>query len=167
VLPWTVIEAALVETLVALREGEPARARTALGRALSSAESMDAPYPLVCAEADVIDLLTRQLGSLGAMEPFAGRVLALRRSLHAPPVPVPLTERELGVLRLLPTLRSFEEIAQDLTVSLNTVKTHVRAIYAKLGVRRRRDAVAVATERGLLEATDAGTPADVGIGARR
>jgi LuxR family maltose regulon positive regulatory protein len=80
---------------------------------------------------------------------------------------VPLTERELGVLRLLPTLRSFEEIAQDLTVSLNTVKTHVRAIYTKLGVRRRRDAVAVALERGLLEATDTGAPADVGIGARR
>ncbi len=167
VLPWTVIEAALVETLVAVREDESARARTALARALSLAESMDAPYPLVCAEADVIEVLTRQLGSLGGLEPFAGRVLALRRSLHAPPVPVPLTERELGVLRLLPTLRSFEEIAQDLTVSLNTVKTHVRAIYTKLGVRRRRDAVAVAIERGLLEATDAGASADVGIGARR
>jgi LuxR family maltose regulon positive regulatory protein len=64
---------------------------------------------------------------------------------------VPLTARERAVLRLLPTLRSFEEIAEDLTVSANTVKTHVRAIYTKLGVTRRRDAVAVAVARGLLE----------------
>jgi LuxR family maltose regulon positive regulatory protein len=55
------------------------------------------------------------------------------------------------VLRLLPTLRSLEEIAEDLTVSANTVKTHVRAIYSKLGVTHRRDAVAVAFDRGLLE----------------
>jgi LuxR family maltose regulon positive regulatory protein len=55
------------------------------------------------------------------------------------------------VLRLLPTLRSFDEIAEDLTISANTVKTHVRAIYAKLGVTKRRDAVAIALEHGLLE----------------
>jgi LuxR family maltose regulon positive regulatory protein len=77
-------------------------------------------------------------------------VLTLRRTLHVPPM-VPLTARERAVLRLLPTLRSFEEIAEDLTVSANTVKTHVRAIYTKLGVTRRRDAVAVAVARGLLE----------------
>jgi LuxR family maltose regulon positive regulatory protein len=70
---------------------------------------------------------------------------------------VPLTAREQAVLRLLPTQRSFDEIAADLTVSANTVKTHVRAIYTKLGVTRRRDAVTVAVERGLLENAHAAT----------
>jgi LuxR family maltose regulon positive regulatory protein len=158
VLPWSIIEAWLVETAVALHEDEEARARRALKRALSLAESMDVLYPLVSAEPEVIEALTRQLGKLGASERFAGRVLGVRRSLHVPPVPVLLTERELSVLRLLPTLRSFEEIAQDLTVSLNTVKTHVRAIYTKLAVRKRRDAVAVGVKLGFLEAPTSPSP---------
>jgi LuxR family maltose regulon positive regulatory protein len=149
-LPWSIIEAWLVETAVALHEEQDVRARRALKRALSLAESMDVLYPLVSAELEVIEALTWELGKLGASERFAGRVLAVRCSLHVPPVPVLLTERELGVLRLLPTLRSFEEIAQDLTVSLNTVKTHVRAIYTKLGVTKRRDAVAVGVKKGFL-----------------
>jgi LuxR family maltose regulon positive regulatory protein len=150
-LSWSTIEAFLVETEVALQAGEDARARRALDRALSLSESMDVLYPLVFAPTEVAELLTRQLGKLGVSERFAGRVLLARRSLSASPVTVSLTERERSVLRLLPTLRSFDEIADDLTVSPNTVKTHVRAIYTKLGVRKRRDAVAVALERGLVE----------------
>ena len=53
-----------------------------------------------------------------------------------------LTERELAVLQLLPGTLSLREIAEKLYVSLNTVKTHVQAIYRKLGVfnqRRRRE----------------------------
>jgi LuxR family maltose regulon positive regulatory protein len=150
-LPWSSIEALLVETEVARYAGEDPRARRALERALSLAESMDVPYPLVFAAPEVIELLTRQLGKLGASDRFASHVLSARRSLHTSPVTVSLTERERSVLRLLPTLRSFDEIAQDLTVSPNTVKTHVRAIYTKLGVRKRRDAVAVAVNRGLLD----------------
>jgi LuxR family maltose regulon positive regulatory protein len=161
-LPWASIEALLVETEVALHAGDDPRARRAMERALSLAESMDVPYPLVFAAPEVIDLLTRQLGKLGAAERFAGRVLSARRSLHVSPVTVSLTERERSVLRLLPTLRSFDEIAQDLTVSPNTVKTHVRAIYAKLGVRKRRDAVAVALDRGLLETAHFGSADDAG-----
>lgn len=49
-------------------------------------------------------------------------------------------------------MRSVEEIAADLTVSTNTVKTHPRAIYGKLGVGSRRDAVTAARGRGLVEA---------------
>jgi LuxR family maltose regulon positive regulatory protein len=166
-LPWSFIEASLVETEVALHAGDDPRARRAMERALSLAESMDVPYPLVFAAPEVIELLTRQLGKLGAAERFAGRVLSTRRSLRASPVTVSLTERERSVLRLLPTLRSFDEIAQDLTVSPNTVKTHVRAIYTKLGVRKRRDAVAVALDRGLLEGAHPGSVDDAGNLARQ
>jgi LuxR family transcriptional regulator, maltose regulon positive regulatory protein len=55
------------------------------------------------------------------------------------------------VLALLPSLLSAREIAGELSVSPNTVKTHIRSIYTKLGVSRRRDAVRRAQERGLLQ----------------
>jgi LuxR family transcriptional regulator, maltose regulon positive regulatory protein len=62
----------------------------------------------------------------------------------------PLTDRELHVLRYLPSLLSASEIAAELYVSLNTVKTHLRNIYRKLGVSSRRGAVERANELGLL-----------------
>ena len=61
----------------------------------------------------------------------------------------PLTDAELQVLRLLPT-SSYQQIAATLYVSRNTVKTHLRAIYRKLGVASRADAIARALERGLI-----------------
>ena len=64
-----------------------------------------------------------------------------------------LSERELTVLGLLPSMLSLDEIATDLTVSVNTVKSHVRSIYTKLGVSSRRTAVLSAHESGLLTTT--------------
>jgi LuxR family maltose regulon positive regulatory protein len=61
-----------------------------------------------------------------------------------------LTDRELGVLRLLPSQLSLREIGVELFVSLNTVKTHVRSIYLKLGAASREQAVARAREEGLI-----------------
>jgi LuxR family transcriptional regulator, maltose regulon positive regulatory protein len=61
-----------------------------------------------------------------------------------------LTVREQAVLRLMPTTMSTAEIAEQLRVSANTVKTHLAAIYRKLGVGRRRDAVLRARELGIL-----------------
>jgi LuxR family maltose regulon positive regulatory protein len=62
----------------------------------------------------------------------------------------PLSERELDVLRLLATDLGGPDIARRLTVSLNTVRTHTRNIYAKLGVNNRRAAVHRAEELHLL-----------------
>jgi LuxR family maltose regulon positive regulatory protein len=64
-----------------------------------------------------------------------------------------LSEREITVLGLLPSMLSLEEIALDLTVSVNTVKNHVRSIYQKLGVSSRRLAVLTAHEHGLLNSS--------------
>jgi LuxR family transcriptional regulator, maltose regulon positive regulatory protein len=61
-----------------------------------------------------------------------------------------LTTAELRVLRFLPTHYSFHEIAQRLKVSSNTVKTHVHAVYRKLEASSRSEAVARATDAGLL-----------------
>ena len=62
----------------------------------------------------------------------------------------PLSERELDVLRLLATDLSGPDISRELVVSLNTVRTHTKNIYAKLAVNNRRAAVSRAEELQLL-----------------
>jgi LuxR family maltose regulon positive regulatory protein len=85
-------------------------------------------------------------------------VEALDRALRArgrarrasPGVRDELTDREIAVLRLLEGELSRREIAAALYVSLDTVKTHIRGIYRKLGAGTREEAVAAARERGLI-----------------
>jgi LuxR family transcriptional regulator, maltose regulon positive regulatory protein len=62
----------------------------------------------------------------------------------------PLTQKELEVLRLLATRLSRREIGERMYVSLNTVKTHQRAVYRKLGVDDRSAAITRARELGLV-----------------
>jgi LuxR family maltose regulon positive regulatory protein len=62
----------------------------------------------------------------------------------------PLSARELDVLRLLATDLDGPDLARELYISLNTVRTHTKNIYAKLGVNSRRAAVTRAAELGLL-----------------
>jgi DNA-binding CsgD family transcriptional regulator len=70
-----------------------------------------------------------------------------------PPWPgEPLTESETRVLRYLPTHMGAPEIAAELYLSANTVKTHLRHLYRKLGVHSRREAVQRARAIGLLTA---------------
>ncbi|MEU4221210.1 LuxR C-terminal-related transcriptional regulator [Actinoplanes sp. NPDC026623] len=63
---------------------------------------------------------------------------------------VPLSPREIEVLRHLPSELTVAEIGAELYVSVNTVKAHVRSIYRKLGVSRRREAIVQARNHGLL-----------------
>jgi LuxR family maltose regulon positive regulatory protein len=81
------------------------------------------------------------------------RLHHLERRL-VPPVPVvavePLSEREVTVLRQLLGTLSLREIGRQLDVSQNTVKTHTRAIYRKLGVSTRRDAIVKGHDAGIL-----------------
>lgn len=62
----------------------------------------------------------------------------------------PLSERELDVLRLLGTDLDGPDIARELVVSLHTVRSHTKSIYAKLGVNNRRAAISRAAELNLL-----------------
>jgi LuxR family maltose regulon positive regulatory protein len=70
--------------------------------------------------------------------------------LHPPALVEPLTERELEVLRLLGTPMSQSEIGRTLYVSVNTIRTHVKHIYEKLGVHSRIEAIGRAEELDLV-----------------
>jgi LuxR family transcriptional regulator, maltose regulon positive regulatory protein len=63
---------------------------------------------------------------------------------------VSLTDRELAVLQLLPSMMSNEQIAGELFVSVNTLRTHTKHIFTKLDVNTRRAAVERAADLGLL-----------------
>jgi DNA-binding NarL/FixJ family response regulator len=62
-----------------------------------------------------------------------------------------LSPREIEVLRYLPTMLTAADIGTELYISVNTVKAHMRSIYCKLGVSRRREAVVRASASGILE----------------
>ena len=87
---------------------------------------------------------------------FAARIL--QRFDTAPASPpgqphvacVPLTSSEIAVLRFLPSHMTNQEIAEALFLSINTVKTHLRSVYRKLGVATRRQAIARGGKLGLL-----------------
>ena len=74
----------------------------------------------------------------------------VRQPARPPAASEPLTDRELTVLRYLQSILSNGEIAAEMTVSVNTVKTHLRSIYRKLDTNRRREAVRRARELHLL-----------------
>jgi LuxR family maltose regulon positive regulatory protein len=61
-----------------------------------------------------------------------------------------MTGREMSVLRLLPSSLTTREIADELYLSLNTIKTHTRSLYRKLGVQTRHEAIEEARRQGLL-----------------
>ncbi|HEY6496108.1 MAG TPA: LuxR C-terminal-related transcriptional regulator [Trebonia sp.] len=98
--------------------------------------------------ADILGLLRAANGRAGARPGAPGRL-----GSDAPALPrllEPLSQAETRVLRYLPTSLSVVEIAEQLYLSANTVRTHMRHLYAKLGVHRRHAAVERARALGLL-----------------
>jgi LuxR family maltose regulon positive regulatory protein len=77
-----------------------------------------------------------------------------RLMIRSKPAALPgdLTERQVRVLRLLRGSMTLTEIATELSLSPNTVKTHTQAIYRKLGVSNREDAIIRGLDRGILTA---------------
>jgi LuxR family maltose regulon positive regulatory protein len=130
VLERAAVALAHARVLAALGTREPARLRLDHARALLAA----------CADPGI---LSRALADAGRAPGLA----AARPPLTAGEE---LSERELGVLRLLHSELSLREIGAELFVSLNTIKTHTRNIYLKLGAGGRDEAVARARELGLL-----------------
>jgi LuxR family maltose regulon positive regulatory protein len=149
------IEAFLVEAIAHDTLGDLAAAARALERALDQAEPDGMLTPFLLHPAP--GLLARQAREGTAHAALIAEILGLLSgSTPAPrgagrrPLLDPLSKSELRVLRYLPTHLSAPEIAGELYVSPATVKTHLRNLYAKLGVHSRTDAVQAARALGLL-----------------
>jgi LuxR family transcriptional regulator, maltose regulon positive regulatory protein len=141
----------LIEALARHGLGQLDDATRSLERALAIASGEGYRRPFVAA-LPLRRLLERHLTQPTAYGPLVAELLdALAHDGEARPgLLEPLSERERAVLRLLPTLLSYPEIAGELFVSINTVKTHVKSIYRKLDVTGRRDAVARARALRLI-----------------
>jgi LuxR family transcriptional regulator, maltose regulon positive regulatory protein len=148
-------EAWLTDALASDALADHDRAAASLERALGLAEQGGHRRSFLDAGAPARSLLTRYRQRVPAFWSYVDELLqasaeSARVSMAAPKLIEHLTEREQTVLRYLPSLMTYEEIAADLVVSLNTVKTHAHGIFRKLGVTGRRQAVRSARELRLL-----------------
>jgi len=149
------VQALVLEAIARDALGESEAAERALERALDLAEPEGLLIPfLLYPAAGLLErhrrrrtshaaLISEILDLLGARTPVRRREVAHLLS-------GPLTESETRVLRYLPTNLSAPEVAGELYLSLNTIRTHMRHLYAKLGVHTRADAVERARALGLL-----------------
>ncbi|MFC9787075.1 LuxR C-terminal-related transcriptional regulator [Rhodococcus sp. NPDC127528] len=145
----TQIRAWLMEAAIAHARHETVAARSALAEAMSIAEPEEILRPFRDGGEPVRELLNHHLGRLGSLDAFAARARSVMPHGSVQAVGL-LTARESELLLELPSWHTAEQIAADLFVSVNTVKTHLRGIYRKLDVRNRRDAITEARARGLL-----------------
>ncbi len=152
-----VIDALILQALAQQALGKTEQALQVLEEALSIAEPEKYVGIFRTRGAPMIQLL-RAASKAKRAPDYADRLLAARKRESIPeatPSPVEtlvevLSEREMEVLRLLAAGLSNREIAQELYLSINTIKTHAKSIYGKLGVNRRTQAVSRARELGLL-----------------
>jgi ATP/maltotriose-dependent transcriptional regulator MalT len=131
ICPWHALEPALLLAAVSLERGDRARAAELAGQARNVLAAL--PDGAQAQRARLTELDRR----------IAGRPRLVWAAES-------LTAREVAVLRLLGGTLSLREIGQELFVSSNTIKTHTQAIYRKLGVSTRRDAVQQGRHRGIL-----------------
>ena len=146
-----IVSGLLGEARLAQREGDEMRCVELLIRATELADGT-----LVLPFAGVADVFAGErarhpaLTAAWPIPPSEGDGVAMQLERWVPDLADPLTNRERAVLRYLATSMSTAEIATELYVSVNTIKTHLAAIYRKLAVRRRRDAVLRGRELELL-----------------
>jgi len=151
-----VIEILVYQALVYKAQGLPDQALASLKEAIILAEPEGYIRTFIDEGAPMKDLLS-QVGSSRVTKDYVGKLLTLfdqddpsKTFLSSHPLTDPLSDRELDVLKLLATELSGPEIADELMVSLNTMRTHTKNIYSKLGVNNRRTAVRQAKELKLL-----------------
>ena len=150
------ISGLLIAAVAQRRLGSSDEAAGLLEQALALAEPDGAYRAFLDGGAAVRSAMTVLIPPTSRHAGFAGRILerfdaqASHPAGPADAVSVPLTDSERAVLRFLPSHMTNEEISQALFLSINTVKTHLRSAYRKLGVSSRREAIARGRRLGLL-----------------
>ncbi|OQY18768.1 MAG: hypothetical protein B6I34_10295 [Anaerolineaceae bacterium 4572_32.1] len=159
-----VLKFQIFKAIACQAQGDLTQALAALERALSLAEP-EGYVRVFVDEGEPMAALLRQAAARGIAVEYVAKLLAVlemkgeRRMTKLPPsssvvrpssLVEPLSERELEVLRLLTTHLSSTEMAEELYISVNTVRHHIKSIYSKLNVHRRADAVGRAKELELL-----------------
>ncbi len=146
------IEILALQALAHRAQGNIPAALVPLERALNLAEA-EGYVRIFVDEGPLMAALLRETAKRGIAPNYVGQLqeaFGQGKMPGAQPLIDPLSERELEVLRLLRTELNGPEIARELVVSLNTMRTHTKGIYSKLGVNNRRAAVRRAEELGLL-----------------
>jgi LuxR family maltose regulon positive regulatory protein len=152
------LEAWLLEAELGYGGGDQDRGRQALEHALKLAEKERVLLPFAIQRAWIEPVLRRDAGLAGDFRYLFRPPAAPGRLLAAPPAagqaaPViveQLSGRELEVLRHVSRMLSTAEIAEEMYLSVNTVKSHLKSIFRKLGVSHRREAVRRARQLALL-----------------
>lgn len=151
------LDAGLLEAVLAERAGDGRRAGRVLEQVLDLAGPQGCRRAFTRAQPSVRDLLAAHLDAGTAHFSLVSDLVRGVEESAPRPTAEPgglldesLTERELTILRYLQSILSNVEIAAELSLSVNTVKTHVRNIYRKLGATRRREAVRRARELRLI-----------------
>ena len=153
--PTLHVQSYLLEAIARDALGDAAAAERPLERALDLAEPDGVLLPFLLHPAPgLLERHARHRTAHAALlaeirSLLAGRTPAPPPGAAQPPLE-PLSNSEIRVLRYLPTNLSVPEIASELYVSRNTVKTHIQRLYTKLGTHRRGEAVARARTLGLL-----------------
>ena len=149
------IQRLLLEATARDALGDAGAAFHALERALDVAEPKGLLLPFLLVPTP--ELLQRHTRLRTSHASLVSEILALLSGTAPPPrsdgdepIDDPLSDSELRVLRFLPTNLQASEIAAELYVSVNTIRTHMRHLYAKLGVHGRAEAVERARRLGLL-----------------
>lgn len=153
--PASLVTAALLLARSAEDGGRGSEADLHTSHALELAVRFRVERPFVAPSTDGIGLIAARLGRFGHLEQDAERIVALApRSAVRPDAGAllaeSLTPKERDILAELPVHQSVAEIARKHSLSVNTIKTHLRNVYQKLGVSDRSDAVATAQRLGLI-----------------
>jgi LuxR family maltose regulon positive regulatory protein len=153
----SMIEILVLEALALQTQGDTAAALGSLERALTTSEP-EGHVRVFMEEGQPMASLLREAAGRGIAPAYIAELLdsVAAPGRHSPKkqgLIEPLSERELDVIRLLGSELSGPDIARELMVSLNTLRTHTKNIYMKLGENNRRAAVRRAQELDLLSRT--------------
>jgi LuxR family maltose regulon positive regulatory protein len=149
----SVIEILILLAVAYEARGDGKAAATALGQALELAKP-EGYVRIFLSVGPALNTLLRSSQLSDDATQLARRLLATATPITAVasprrPLVDELSSRELDVLRLLRSDLSGPDIARELHVSLNTLRTHTKSIYTKLGATNRREAIRIAAEHGL------------------